>query len=240
VLLIMTLAHCRGSSRGSSGAGADLGSAGGSYLTASPYTSLVVEIQVMSGFAPASASVTNLINFLNARLNKPGGVTYVIETIPAAGQSSYSIDDANAIEAAHRRYRSQGTQAAAYFLFVDAPYAGNVGSSTVLGVAHTASSIMMFEKDIQQSSGGLGQPSRATLETTVMEHEFGHLLGLVNVGTPMQTSHQDVAHGAHCTQSSCLMFWQVDTSDFLANLVGGSVPTLDADCLADLRARGGK
>ena len=239
LIAVLTLVECRGSSSNSDSS-ANLGSAGGSYLAAAPYSSLLIEIQVMTGFGPAAGSISNLVSFMNAYLNKPGGVTYVVETIPALGQSSYSIDDANAIEAAHRQSFSNGTQAVAYFLFVDGPYSGNSGSSSVLGVAHSASSIMMFEKSIQSLSGGLGQPSRVTLETTVMNHEFGHLLGLVNVGTPMQTAHQDTAHGAHCSQTSCLMYWQVDTSDFVANLLGGSVPTLDADCVADLRARGGK
>ncbi len=66
------------------------------------------------------------------------------------------------------------------------------------------------------------------------------LLGLVNTGTTPQTDHQDHAHGAHCTQTSCLMYYQVDTSNFLANLLGGTVPSLDAACVQDLKANGGK
>jgi hypothetical protein len=145
-----------------------------------------------------------------------------------------------AVEDANRKYFSSGDQLAAYFLFVDGNSAEDTGSFQILGQAHRNTSMVLYEKTVQALSGGLGKPSTATLESTILLHEFGHILGLVNVGTPMQSQHQDTANGHHCSSTHCLMYYAVDTSDFLSNLLGGSIPSLDAGCLQDLKANGGK
>src|SRR5437868_826098 len=43
-------------------------------LTANTYTTLNIEIQYAPGMKPQDQSVTNLVNFLNNYLNKPGGI----------------------------------------------------------------------------------------------------------------------------------------------------------------------
>ena len=74
-----------------------------------------------------------------------------------------------------------------------------------------------------------------------MNHEFGHILGLVNNGTPVQSDHHDTANGAHCDVEDCLMYWQAETSGGLGDLVGmSSPPPLDPQCIDDLQANGGK
>jgi hypothetical protein len=93
---------------------------------------------------------------------------------------------------------------------------------------------------IANNSGGFSQPSRETVETTVLQHEFGHILGLVGNGTPTVQDHQDEANGAHCDVDTCLMYFAVRTSDFVNNLMGGNVPELDSQCIQDLQANGGK
>jgi hypothetical protein len=224
------------------------GAAAHDLLSADTYQSLSIEIQAMQGFEPTAQTKSNLMQFISARVNKPGGVTILDDPpIPPQGKGPYSLNDVGMIEAANRQHYTTGKSAVVYFLFLD-------GSSTddnaqngtaVLAYAYQNTSMAVFEKTIQSSSGSLpGQVSATTLETTVVEHEFGHLLGLVNLspGTPMQTAHQDTAHGNHCNVQSCLMYWSVNTSDVLNNLIslGGKPPALDAQCLADLQGNGGK
>ena len=80
----------------------------------------------------------------------------------------------------------------------------------------------------------------ATLEASVLEHEIAHLLGLVDIGTKMVANHKDASHGNHCSNQNCLMYYASETTDILTALVGGSIPSLDADCLNDLKGNGGK
>jgi hypothetical protein len=241
IVIAMSFVSCIANQGSNSGASA-VGSSARDYLTSSNYTKLVVEIQSVSGFAPTSAAKTGLINFLTARLNKPSGVEVVESTIAAPGRSSYSIEDVRAVEAANRTRFANGATIVAYFLFLDGASASDSGSSKILGQAHGGSSMVMYEATIRTLSGGFGQPSRAVLEETILEHEFGHILGLVNTGTAPVANHQDTAHGAHCSANSCLMHWQVETGDAITNILsaGGNVLQLDQNCLDDLRANGGK
>ncbi len=216
-------------------------------LSAEKFQSVVIEIQAMQGFEPTAQTKTALQNFIMARVNKPGGVTIVTDpVIPAQGKAAYSLDEVGQLEATNRQSYSTGTQLVTYFLFLDGPSADDDAESgrKILAYAYQNTSMAVFEKTIKSLSGGLGQASTATLETTVVEHEFGHLLGLENLnpGSPMQSAHQDTEHGNHCSVKSCLMYWSANSSDVLGNLLslGGTPPTLDAQCLADLKANGGK
>jgi hypothetical protein len=240
LILCAALASCSGGS--GSGTGGVPGETAKDFLSGETYTRLLVEIQAMEGFTPTQAAQDNLLAFLQARLNKPGGISITVDPeIQAQAKGSYSLDDIKAIESTNRRSLRGGTQMVAYFLFVDGASTSDSGSQKVLGHAYGSSSMVLYEGTIRSLSGTpITQPSRAVLETTVTLHEMGHILGLVNTGTTPQTAHQDSANGAHCTNTDCLMYYLADTGDIVTNLLGGVVPTLDAACLQDLQANGGK
>ncbi|HEX2682510.1 MAG TPA: hypothetical protein VHL77_01180, partial [Ferruginibacter sp.] len=134
----------------------------------------------------------------------------------------------------------KGHELTAFVFFADAPSAANSGNQYILGIAYGSTSLAVFERTVNDNSGGLLQPSRSGLETIVMEHEFGHLFGLVNYGTPMVNSHEDPNNARHCNNSNCLMYYASETTDILGILITGSVPPLDASCKTDLTANGGK
>lgn len=213
-----------------------VGASANDLLSASKYTSIKIEIQYMPGFQPDAASVNNLTSFLNTLVNKPGGVTVIQTQIASAGKTILSLNDIAAIEKANRTAYTSGNQLGVYFLYTD----GNYETGNVLGLAFRNTSMSILGKTIHDNSGGIGQTSRTKLETTVLEHEFAHILGLVNIGSPMQTNHQDGAHGNHCNNTNCLMYYASETTDILGVLLTGSIPVLDANCKADLTANGGK
>ena len=216
----------------------NVGASANDLLSSSSYTSLTVQIQYMPGFRPPESSISFLENFLNDRLNKIGGITVNLEEISGGGQNAYSLTELRSIEDNQRTAFTSGNRIAAYFLFVDGDYSAN---ANVLGVAHRNTSMVLFQKRIEELSGGIGQASTELLTSSVITHEFAHILGLVNVGSPMQTNHQDEANGAHCNVESCLMYFAVESSAGLDDLIGASAPpSLDSQCLEDLRANGGK
>lgn len=209
-------------------------------LAADNFDKLVVELQYAGGFKPTQAAVDTLQAFLERRLNKPNGISIVLDAITAPGNTQYSLNDIVQIEDSNRQQYNQGKTIAVYYFFADGDYSGNTNNSKVLGLSYRNTSIVIFENTIQSLSGGLGQPSTSILEATVMEHEFGHILGLVNNGTPMVVNHEDPNHKGHCNNSNCLMYYNVNTSDVISNLSGGSIPKLDQNCLNDLKNNGGK
>lgn len=215
-----------------------VGSSASDLLAATNFSSLRVELVYVEGHEPTAGTLTNLKSFLEKRLNKPQGITIQKTAIASPKLAPYSLKDIEQVERDFRTLHNQGNSLAVFAFVADGAYAEN---ENVLGVAYRNTSVALFGTKIDQYSGGIGQPSQTLLETTVMNHEFGHIMGLVNVGVPPQTDHQDTAHGRHCDVESCLMYWTAETGDAVANLVGLSqAPDLDSQCIADLQAQGGK
>ncbi len=220
----------------------NVGASAHELLSADKYQRVIVEIQYMQGFEPTPAAVNNLKTFMEQRLNKPEGITIKQTQVPASGKATYTVNDIADIEGQHREEYTTPDQLAIYFLFADSHSAENTSSGKVLGQAYWNTSMVVYEKTVQDLSGDLTQPSQTALETVILNHELGHILGLVNVGTEMVTNHQDSdsSHGAHCNNTNCLMYWGVETGDVVKNLLGGNIPQLDQNCINDLRNNGGK
>ena len=210
------------------------------FLSANNYSSLVVEINYAQNFRPETQSIENLIQFLEARLNKPNGITVVEKQISTQTGSPFSIAEINAIENSVRtKYNNVGVLTL-HLLFLNGEYIEDNATSKTLGVAYRNTSCVLFESAILALSNLLNAPSRVDLETTVMAHEVCHLLGLVDLGSPMQNDHIDNDHGKHCQNSNCLMFWQIENSNVVNMMTSGNLPSLDANCILDLQANGGK
>jgi predicted Zn-dependent protease len=211
-----------------------VGSSASELLSADKYKSLRVEVQYMAGFAPDATAINHLKSFLGTCLSKPDGISIITREIQATANTVLNADEIHAIEKANRTAFSAGTELAIYILYTN----GNYSDGNVLGVAYRNTSAAILGKKVRDNSGGIGQASRAKLEATVLEHEVGHLVGLVDVGTPMQTAHK--ANGSHCNNQACLMYYASETTDVLGFLVTGNIPPLDAPCINDLKANGGK
>lgn len=211
------------------------------FLSTERFNKLTLEINYISGYEPSPNAVGNVVDFLNNRLHKPGGIEVIKRAVQGIGGLYYDINDIKNIELNNRKEVTRGSRLTVYMLFLDKDYINNQNSNAkVLGMQYGSSSIVMFENQLRNFSGGFAEPSLEVLETAVSEHEFGHIMGLVDNGTAMQQYHQDENHGHHCNNKNCLMYYEAETSDFIANLVGGKVPDLDENCVNDLRANGGR
>jgi len=214
------------------------GSSAHAFLSDDEYDSLVVEIFYVENFRPNSQTLTNWKNFMEARLNKPGGITFSETEIESPGNSPYTLDEITALENNIRTKYNSPKVLTMFVLFLDGKFTTDTSNTFTLGTAYRNTSFVIYENSIQILSNNVAGANRTRMETTVVLHEFCHLLGLVNFGTKMQNSHQDTAHGQHCNNDECLMFWQAENN--MASGIMNNIPQLDANCLADLRANGGK
>jgi len=210
------------------------------FLSQEKYNKLQIEVQFVYGYKPTPTAIENLKSFLQQRLNKPAGIEVIYTTIEPSNKTIYTVDDLREIEKNNRTLKNNGSTISAYILFLDGDYAQNSENVKTFGLAYGASSMAIFEKTIREFSGGLGQPAISTVESAVSQHEFCHIMGLVNNGTGLTNSHQDEIHGKHCSNSGCLMYYATETSDIIANLLGNPIPSLDQNCINDLKANGGK
>lgn len=213
-----------------------LGTSAHDLLSDEKFDSMIIEIVYVEGFEPSATAINNFVAFLESRINKPRGISIEKRMIPSPGKESYTNAQIIALEDANRLYYNEGSQIAVWAFFADAKSSIDTNTAVVLGTAYRNTSFVIYENTIRKLSNSPFKPSRNVLETTVISHEFGHILGLTNSGTALQSDHEDTDHKRHCKVSSCLMFWESESG----NVIGGTIPQLDAQCIADLRANGGK
>lgn len=204
------------------------------------YTTLTIEVASMAGYEPTTAALNRLVAFLDTRLNKKGGITVNQRIIPASGKSKLDITNIRDLEKTNRTTVASGSNLTMWVVFLDAEYTDSDNTKKILGISYGATSLAVFPKSIDAYITR-DMPSRYALETFVLTHETGHILGLVNNGTQMAVAHQDTEHGAHCSNTNCLMYWEAQNNVKLGDLLGeDELPILDENCLLDLRAAGGK
>ena len=217
------------------------GSSSNDLLSDKKFKSMVIEIVYVAGFEPSSTAINNFVNFLTARTYKPNGITVIKRSITTPGNSPYTTEEIVNIEDANRKKYNTSDQIAVWAFFADGKSSKDTDTSVILGTAFRNTSFVIFEQTIQNLSNSPFEPNRSLLETTVITHEFGHILGLTNLGTALQSNHEDAAHPKHCIEKTCLMYWSSETGGGISNMVSsGAAPQLDAQCIADLRANGGK
>ncbi|WP_248722242.1 membrane metalloprotease [Seonamhaeicola sp. ML3] len=205
------------------------------------FTSMIVELVYVEGYEPTQKAINNFKSFMEVRVHKPNGITIEKKAIPSPGKDRYSTQDIITIEDDNRTKFNNSNTIAVWAFFVDGESDRKSNSSVVLGTAYRNTSFVIFEKTIQGLSDNPLEPNRSVLETTVITHEVGHILGLTDLGADMVQNHEDDTHAKHCNVESCLMYWSAETGDGLSNLIGTSAaPQLDAHCIADLQANGGK
>ncbi len=218
-----------------------VGDSANDMLADTNFNAIHFEIFYVEGLKPTENTIANFEDFVSELLNKPKGITIELTQISSPGKTVYTIEEIRSLEDDIRTQYNNDQRVSVFGIFINGEYSENTENGSVLGVAYRNTSFVIFEETVQGFSGQALAPSTTVLETTVLNHEFGHLLGLVNAGTTPQSDHQDVAHGRHCTTEDCLMYWTAETGEGLLNsLSGGTIPTLDTFCLQDLQANGGK
>jgi hypothetical protein len=211
----------------------DVGQSAHDLLSDAKYRRLTIEIQFAPGMRPQDRSVNNLVSFFKTYVHKPDGITVTLKQVGSIGKAKITTQDADSFAVKNRVLYTERDLLALYIYFADAASA----SSWVGGVSYLNTSIVVFEKTILENTRAMSQASLAKMESSVLEHEAGHLLGLVNNGTPMITPHEDAAHRFHCTNRNCLMFHAIEGGG-LIKVIDNPVAGLDANCARDLRAYG--
>ena len=111
---------------------------------------------------------------------------------------------------------------------------GTYEDESVLGVAVDASTMALFSDAIEEADGLFGRPSVEDVENSVIVHEAGHLLGLVNLVYTSPVDHEDPDHPGHSSNDDSVMYWAIESTG-LVNFITGDLPTtFDDDDLADL------
>ena len=213
------------------------------YVSAKDYPKLVVEIDHPPGYAPTSHALDVFKATLNEVTAKTSIDVVLDASIPAEANKKYTDSELEALKAQHQTRKTGGDTAVLYVLYVAGGHTDDNGNNRILGLASAGGSITMLKGNIRASaSGGLfgvGGLKEENIERAVLVHEFGHAAGLVNMGAPMQTPHEDADHPKHSSNKGSVMYWAVESSFGLQELFdgGSSIPyQFDANDKADLAA----
>jgi hypothetical protein len=217
---------------------------------------VIVEIDYEHGEAPYTGPVIALgdtfdltVNNLNRLFagKKALAVPRTLaemQDVGAIEDEELTVADILALANAHRDQHDTADTKTYYVIFVSGHYADENGAnSQVLGVEVGTTGVVAMFKDVIASSTGSVVPNIGRyIEQSTLTHELAHGIGLVDNGVPMVADHRDAPHGAHCTDSHCIMYWANDGLNgglqfAEQNIPGGDTILFDAACLTDVDAR---
>jgi hypothetical protein len=207
------------------------------------YKKLRIELVTTTSYQPEAASIQAFRNFISERVFKPGGIQFIERQIPDQAGAPFSLDKIKEFEEEFRTQYTLGNDIAVYIFFSNGSSTNDTQSSVTLGTAYRNTSIVIYQKTLEIITQA--EPELLPLlEQTTLEHEFGHILGLVNLqNDDIHSAHEDPNSAKHCVVEECLMYFDatnVGRSALSRLFTRGVVPQLDPLCIADLQAKGGK
>jgi len=199
-------------------------------LNSSVFTELVIEIDYEVDQKPRPETLDLLVERINSVCDKQS-VSYELFLNDFNKEGKWSDDEIRLTGRDTRENNAMNeNQLRFHFMFPS----GTHENENVLGVAVDASTVMIFVDSIKEAENLIQRPSWENIEAAVTIHEFGHLLGLVNLVYDSKIDHEDPEHKGHSSNDDSVMYWAVETSD-IANIAFGSVPNdFDADDKQDL------
>lgn len=205
----------------------------GDYASDRTYRSWVVEVDHSNGATPDQG----VLDFVKGRLSslvKKDSIDFRLdETLATDGGKAWGDDEVRSFAGQHAGLKTGGSQVVTHLVFLTGHSAHDDSNGKVLGITFGHGLIVIFSDSVKASCNPgvlplLSSCSPADYFRSVVTHEFGHALGLVNVGTPMVKGHEDPDHPGHSSNKASVMYWAVEASNGLP-LFGGSPPPTDFD-----------
>ncbi|UCH90182.1 MAG: hypothetical protein JSV49_05970 [Thermoplasmata archaeon] len=185
------------------------------YLKNDFYNEIIIEVDYMEGTMPDTGTLDYLVDLLDDVCEK-NAIDYEIsdEMDDSDQQVDYSIADIEQLKNKYQDYQNYMDTAVIHILFLNGYYED---SSITLGVSYHAGSCAIFKDrvdSIRIPRDARPFVSTDDFETSVVVHEVGHLLGLVNLNYDSDYSHEDKIHDSpnHCKNESCVMYYALEHS----------------------------
>lgn len=180
------------------------------------FDKMLIEVAYVTGFKPSNGAMDDFVLYLKEHSFKANiEVTY--KELGSPNKETLTLDDIDALEQENRTAYNDGKTLAFYIYFTDAPSDDDVEEDDLvtLGAVYRNTSMVIYEKTIIDLASKSFSITPEDIETPTLNHEFGHLFGLVNLGfeddqeSPLKTAmvnpHEDSEAANHCTTDGCLM-----------------------------------
>ncbi|MFP5384487.1 MAG: hypothetical protein ACLGHN_00310 [Bacteriovoracia bacterium] len=200
---------------------------------AEPYTDKVLSLELWNLLR---SNLNSLLEGRNISVEVPSTLPQMVKISPQS-KTSWSVQEV--MDLAKKYPLSEPPNVSEFqIFFLNGLADGNPG---VIGYHISHTKIMAIFKDVIKSSGSNNQDFVPKyVEQATLIHEMGHALGLVNNGIPMIQNHQDVPHGAHCSNPDCVMYYSNEGASNMikfakSSYAKGTVIMFDNQCLEDSR-----
>jgi hypothetical protein len=149
-----------------------------------------------------------------------------------SSRTEWSAADITAAAAAHRDVASGRDVLAIQVLYLRGGFVADGELTDAIGVALNASVLAVFPERWRSGIGLLG--SAQAVERAVLVHEYGHLLGLIDLTFTSDRPREDPDHPGHSNDDRSVMFWAIE-STAIGQVFSGTPPsTFTADDEADI------
>ena len=232
-------------------------------LSNNTFNNLLIEVAHVEGFRPTDDAMLAFETYLRDRTFKENiEIQYL--SLPSPNQEDLTIQEVANLEDQNRTAFNNGDTLAIYIYFADAPDEDDdIDSGLVtLGSVYRNTSMVIYEETVRALALNSFLVSVADVESATLNHEFGHLFGLVNLGTPAINDHEDFERDEngdpildgngnpngnnHCIVEGCLMRAELEFGIGIMGMLesmaakGQAIPELDAECILDLQSNGGR
>lgn len=247
------------------------GSSANDILANTNFDRLRIEIAHVNGFRPTDVAMNEFQVFLQQFTFKEN-IELVFTVLESPNEEDLTLQEISDLEIENRTVYNEGSTLGIYIYFADAPSEGDDLDEglVTLGAVYRNTSMVIYERTVRTLASRSGSITNADVESATLNHEFGHLLGLVNLGTPAVNDHEDVDAENHCNVNPCLMraeleFGGTNKSSIASRKAGdlhssctlnglglvkqmeasvargaAAAPDLDAECQLDLETNGGR
>ncbi len=182
------------------------GASANDLLSNTNFDRIRIEIGHVAGFQPTPTTISNFQAFIEQHSFKQE-IEVVLSPLSSPEEETLTLQEIDDLEQANRTAYNDGSTLAVYIYFADAPSDDDDEEEDLvtLGAVFRNTSMVIFESTIRNLAARANGISLTDIETATLNHEFGHLFGLVNLGTVPVNDHEDVDAPNHCNVDGCLM-----------------------------------
>lgn len=201
-----------------------VGSASRAILQPDPYQRVILEIDWVQGREPTE----DAIGLLALRIKEITGKDVVLRgggQIPG-GSGDYYPGEIREMS----RGRSTFTGDGEVSIWIGYLNGGAAARLDAVGGSVGATVMVIFPDRIEGFATEAVKPD--AIERATLIHEFGHLMGLVNIGYESPRDHEDDEHAGHSSNPASVMHWGIERLRSLTDATPST--TFDANDLADL------
>lgn len=202
------------------------------YIEDDDYTTWIIEIDHVSGMAP-SQSALDLLEERMEGLVRKDEISVIVNENDLSGRDTWTRGQVSSLSSDRQDRSTGGSTVVTHVLYLDGEYE----ESNALGVAFGDHETVAIFKERIRGAANLVFPA-TQIERAVLVHEFGHVLGLVDFGTPMVNDHEGQPN--HSDNRDSVMYHAVETTNIVNAFQGGIPNDFDAEDRRDICHAGGK